>query len=91
MSKYSIKKIPSDILKSTAHNVAVLRKELKWTQQDLATKSGVSYGSIKRFERFGKISFESLLKIAEVLDRLTDFEDLLIPNNDQQLKKLFES
>lgn len=90
MNKYSVNKLPSDILKSTAQNVAALRKELKWTQQDLADRSGVSYGSIKRFERFGKISFESLLKIAEVLDRLTDFEDLLLPNNNQQLKKLFE-
>lgn len=90
MNKYSVNKLPSDILKSTAQNVAALRKELKWTQQDLADRSGVSYGSIKRFERFGKISFESLLKIAEVLDRLTDFEDLLLPNNSQQLKKLFE-
>ena len=79
MGKYSINKLPSDILKSTAQNVAALRKELNWTQKDLADKSGVSYGSIKRFERLGKISFESLLKIVEALNRLSDFENLLLP------------
>lgn len=46
MGKYSINKLPSDILTSTAKNVATLRKELNWTQQDLAEKSGVYYGSI---------------------------------------------
>ncbi len=91
MGKYSVNKLPSDILKSTAKNVAELRKELNWTQQDLVDKSGVSYGSIKRFERLGKISFESLLKIAEALDRLDEFETLLLPKGEKRLEKLFKS
>ena len=91
MGKYSINKLPSDILMSTAKNVAELRKELNWTQQDLVEKSGVSYGSIKRFERFAKISFESLLKIAEALSRLDDFETLLVPRGNKRLEKLFKS
>ena len=91
MGKYSINKLPSDILKSTAQNIAELRKELNWTQQDLVDKSGVSYGSIKRFERFGKISFESLLKIAEALNRLDEFEALFLPKENKRLEKLFKS
>jgi len=91
MGKYSINKLPSDILMSTAHNVALLRKEKSLTQQELAVKSGVSYGSIKRFERFGKISFESLLKIAEALDRLDEFERLFVPTGGKELEKLFKS
>lgn len=91
MGKYSINKLPSDILQSTAEKVSILRKERGWTQQDLAERSGVSYGSIKRFERFGKISFESLLKISEVLGRLDDFEKILIPKIDAGIKKLFDS
>lgn len=91
MGKYSINKLPSDILKSTAQNTAELRKEFNWTQQDLAEKSGVSYGSIKRFERFGKISFESLLKIAESLSRLEEFETLLLPKRNKRLEELFKS
>jgi len=91
MGKYSINKLPSDILISTAQNVANLRKESNLTQQDLATKSGVSYGSIKRFERFGKISFESLLKIAEALNRLNEFETLFLPKGNKRLEELFKS
>ena len=91
MGRYSINKLPSDILTSTAKNVAALRKEFNWSQQDLAEKSGVSYGSIKRFERSGQISFESLLRIVEVLNRLTEFETLLLPKDNQRLKKLFKS
>lgn len=91
MGKYSINKLPSDILKSTAQNTAAVRKELRWTQEDLAERSGVSYGSIKRFERSGQISFESLLKIAEALNRLTEFESILLPKGEQRLQKLFNS
>ena len=91
MGKYSIHKLPSDILKATAQNVSALRKEMNLTQRDLSDKSGVSYGSIKRFERFGKISFEALLKIAEALDRLEEFETLLLPRNNKRLENLFKS
>jgi len=92
MGKYSIYKLPTDILKSVAQNVAVVRKEKNLTQMNLADRSGVSYGSIKRFERFGKISFESLLKIAEALGRLDEFESLFTSNNNnKRLEKLFNS
>lgn len=91
MGKYSINKLPSDILKSTAERIAEIRKVKNWTQKDLAEKSGVSFGSIKRFERLGKISFESLLKIAESLDRLDEFEALLLPRDNKRLEKLFKS
>lgn len=92
MGKYSINKVPSDILISIALNVATLRKEQGWTQQDLADKSDVSYGSIKRFERSGQISFESLLKIVESFGRLSEFENILLPPRDsQRIKELFKS
>lgn len=92
MGKYSVNKVPSDILISIAQSVVTLRKEEGWTQQDLAEKSDVSYGSIKRFERLGQISFESLLKITEALGRLSEFENILLPSKDsQRIKQLFKS
>ena len=91
MGKYSINKLPSDILTITAKNAAELRKEKNWTQQDLAERSGVSYGSIKRFERLGQISFESLLKIVEALGRLDEFETLLLPKGTKRFEKLFNA
>ena len=92
MAKYSVNKVPSDILMLIAQNVVLLRKEQGWTQQDLAEKSDVSYGSIKRFETTGQISFESLLKIVESLRRLSEFENILLPLKDsKRIKQLFES
>ena len=92
MTKYSVNKVPSDILILIAQNVVALRKEKRWTQQDLAEKSDVSYGSIKRFETSGQISFESLLKIVESLRRLSEFENILLPPKDnQRIKELFKS
>ena len=92
MGKYSVNKTPLDVLISIAQNVAILRKEQGWTQLNLAERSDVSYGSIKRFERTGQISFESLLKIAESLGKLSEFESiLLLPNDSQKIKQLFES
>ena len=46
------------------------------SQRDLANKSGVSYASIRRFENIGEISLNSLLKIANALDCLEDFNSL---------------
>ncbi len=47
-------------------------------------------GSLKRFESTGQISLESLLKLAELLHRLPDFEILLKPvENLESIEKLF--
>jgi len=46
------------------------------TQTGLEQRSGVSLGSIKLFERTGKISFESLVKIAIALGALEGFDGL---------------
>lgn len=52
------------------------RKEAGLTQKELASRSGVSYGSIRRFELSGDISFASLLKLASVVGCLSDFNEL---------------
>ena len=45
-----------------------IRRRRKISQEKLADMSGVSYGSIKRFEATGQISLLSLTKIAMTLD-----------------------
>lgn len=52
------------------------RKELNISQKDLSIKSGVSYASIRRFESNGEISLSSLIKLANAIDCLSDFEAL---------------
>ena len=68
----------------------VLRKQAGFSQSELAQRSGVSLGSLKRFERTGQISLESLLKLTDVLNRLSDFEAILQPiENIDAIEKLF--
>ncbi|CCV63908.1 Transcriptional regulator [Alteracholeplasma palmae J233] len=52
------------------------RKEYGLTQQKLSERSGVSYGSIRRFESKGEISFTSLVKISSILGLLDEFNSL---------------
>lgn len=51
-----------------ADRIRLIRKRRKISQEKLSTMSGVSYGSIKRFESTGQISLLSLTKIAMALD-----------------------
>jgi transcriptional regulator with XRE-family HTH domain len=59
-----------------AQQARALRLELNWSQETLSKRSGVSYGSLKKFEQTGQISIDSLLKLAAVLGRLEDFKAL---------------
>ena len=53
-----------------------MRKTKKITQKQLAARSGVSLGSLKRFEQSGEISLQSLKKIAIALDMENELEGL---------------
>ena len=58
----------------------------------LAKRSGVSLGTIKRFERFGKISLENLIKISVVFDRLDNFDSIFKQEDEyQSLDEIIES
>jgi len=72
-------KTPTDIMQELQTKFKERRKSLGYTQTDLATRSGVSLGSLKRFEGNGQISLESLLKLALVLECLGDFEKVCEP------------
>lgn len=58
--------------------------------QALADKSGVSYGSIKRFESIGEISLTSLLKIAIVLDCTDEFEQLFTETEIRSIQEIID-
>ena len=51
-----------------AQRVHNIRKRRSISQEKMASMSGVSYGSVKRFESTGQISLLSLTKIAMALD-----------------------
>ena len=66
----------SSIINGLIERVKKRRKELKLSQKELSNRSGVSYGSIRRFESEGEISLSSLIKIAHILESLEDFNYL---------------
>ena len=70
------KKTWTEINNDIARKIVRLRKRKKITQKQLAARSGVSLGSLKRFEQSGEISLQSLTKIAIALDVENELEDL---------------
>lgn len=81
---------PQEMQKVIAQQARSLRLELNLSQQTLSEKSGVSYGSLKKFEQTGQISLESLLKLALVLGRMDDFKALFAPTPSSKALSLDE-
>ena len=69
-------KTPNDIAKELVEKIKQYRKKLKISQAQLASKSGVSLGSIKRFESKYEISLNSFIKILIALNLEQDLENL---------------
>lgn len=59
-----------------AERMIQFRKRKKISQKSLALRSGVSLGSLKRFEQTGEISLQSLTKIAIALEVEGELEEL---------------
>ncbi len=75
-SRFLNQKTPNEIAKILAEKIKERRKKLKISQEVLAQRSGVSLGSIKRFETKYEISLQSFIKIAIALDIDNDIENL---------------
>ena len=79
--KYDIREFVDDpkrqsVLSALVGRVRARRKEQGLSQKQLAVRSGVSYASVRRFETEGEISLSSLMRIAQVLDCMQDFDAL---------------
>jgi transcriptional regulator with XRE-family HTH domain len=73
---------PQDIQLNIARRAKARRLSLNLSQKTLSERSGVSYGTLKKFEQTGLISLKSLLSLSVTLNALDDFEKLFI--NKQQ-------
>jgi transcriptional regulator with XRE-family HTH domain len=90
MKFYNIDKTSFEVQQELANKFREIRKNKKFSQSKLATNSGVSLGSIKRFEQTGQISLESLLKLANLFERLDDFDLVFkMEENLSKIEKLF--
>ena len=66
MRKY-VWETAEELEQKIAERLRIIRKRRSISQEKLSDISGVSHGSIKRFEATGKISLISLTKIATAL------------------------
>lgn len=78
----------SDITNTIAQKARQNRLELNLTQKALATRAGISFGSLRRFENTGEISLKSLILIAIALDATDEFDMLFTKQKYQSIDQL---
>ncbi|MBI5447598.1 MAG: helix-turn-helix transcriptional regulator [Gammaproteobacteria bacterium] len=81
---------PLSVAKEMAKAAKNKRLSFNMTQESLSERSGVSLGTLKKFEYTGKISLESLLKIATILKSLDDFSGVFKPTPPESYSSLDE-
>lgn len=82
-----ILKSPQEVMKEIAERVKTIRLEQNLTQEGLSLRSGVSLGSLKRFERTGEISLKSLIDLSLSLGIMGDFDKLF--TTEKPIESLF--
>lgn len=83
-----LNKTPVEIEKLISSRIRMIRRRRKISQQKLSELSGVSLGSVKRFESTGEISLLSLAKIAIALDLERDLENLFAEVPPQSIEEI---
>ncbi|MHB1565062.1 MAG: helix-turn-helix domain-containing protein [Leptospirillum sp.] len=73
-----------EILLKIAKDIKAIRVKMNLTQMELSNRSGVSHGTLKKFEQSGQISLKNLVKLAFVLNKNDElasiFETKIIPD-----------
>jgi transcriptional regulator with XRE-family HTH domain len=67
-------KSTQEIARELASRIRGRRLHRTWTQAELARRAGLKLPTYVVFERSGRIALSRLLKVAEVLDLLDDFD-----------------
>jgi transcriptional regulator with XRE-family HTH domain len=70
---------PSGMQKRLADRLRAARVLAGLKQSTLATRAGVSLGSLRLFEQRGEISLKHLMRICHALGRLDELEGLFLP------------
>jgi transcriptional regulator with XRE-family HTH domain len=91
MNRLSIEQqTPAEIAESLAAAVRARRKEHGYSQVELSKKSGVSLGSLKRFETAHEVSLKSLIKIAIALGCEDDFAQLFAKKHYRSIQEVID-
>jgi transcriptional regulator with XRE-family HTH domain len=83
-------KTPDDIRREMAERFKARRLSQAVTQRELAARSGMSVGSLKRFETTGLVALDSLLRLALALGCLEDFDRICAGSSDLEGRTLDE-
>ena len=83
-------KTPSEISMALANRVKQTRIRRSITQEELAERSGVSFGSVKRFEQTGEISLKHLIMISKVLRSSEQWDELFSLSNYESMEELLK-
>ena len=67
---------PEEINLKIADRLKNIRKTRRISQKKISEISGISYGSIKRFETTGQMSLLSLTRIATALDVVNELREI---------------
>jgi len=82
---------PSKISKGISDRLKQRRLELNLTQSALSKMSGVSLGTLKRFENKCEISLKSLIKLAISLDASDDFKKIFTKQNFENITDILNT
>ena len=83
-------KATSEISKALSNRVKQTRIRRSITQEELAERSGVSFGSVKRFEQTGEISLKHLILISKVLRCSEQWDELFSLSNYESMEELLK-
>ena len=73
-------KKPEEIVTLLCERLRKERLYLEMTQADLATRAGISVNTVSNLEAGRNVSFENLVRVAMVLGRLKELEELFKPD-----------
>ena len=88
---FDLMKTPNDVNNDIVKRMRERRKEKKFTQAELSLRSGVSLGSLKRFEQTGNISLIALIKIAFVLGCESDFDNIFAKKEYSSIQEVIDA
>lgn len=73
---------PSEVFKQLCARLRTERLALQLTQAEVAGRAGIGTNTVSNLEAGRNVGFESVVRVAMVLGKFKDLENLFIPNLD---------
>ena len=70
--------LPAEIQQTLGSRLRTQRLAQELSQRDLAQMAGLSLGAVRKLERDGQSSLETLVRVVQALGLVEDLEDLFV-------------